>query len=110
MMGVCPVHTVSFYCVCVCTFALSTRLSCNREKRKNKKKSLSVQMVQKATHSWLESKGLGLLFLLNGSLSNIDSSPSNSSASVFDAGDLILRGKKKKCLLRDKNVLGVTST
>lgn len=67
-------------------------------------------MVQKATHSWLESKGLGLLFLLNGSLSNIDSSPSNSSASVFDAGDLILRGKKKKCLLRDKNVLGVTST
>lgn len=37
MMGVCPVHTVSFYCVCVCTFALTTRPSCNREKRKNKK-------------------------------------------------------------------------
>lgn len=81
MMGVCPVHTVSIVFVYALSPCPPGRPAI--EKKGKIKKSLSVQMVQKATHSWLESKGLGLLFLLNGSLSNIDSSPSNSSASVF---------------------------
>lgn len=69
------------------------------EKKRKLKKFHSVQMAQKATGNWLESTELGLVFWLNCSLSNIDSSPSNSFALIFWHRwfDLTQKNQKSVC-------------